>query len=65
MKCKDCKDSIRRYLDKPTGLWLHDLKIHGGHAVCNDQCYVNPVSSRMCTLGTKGCTVEGDQGHGC
>lgn len=27
-------------------------------------CHVDPVSSRMCTLGTKGCAVEGHRGHG-
>jgi hypothetical protein len=64
MKCQDCNDGIRRYLDRPTGLWLHDVDIDGGRAVCNDQCYVDHLSSRMCVLGTRWCAVDGIDGHG-
>ena len=57
MKCQDCDRGTRRYLDRPTGVWLHDISIDGGRVVCNDQCYVDPASPRTCELGTRGCTV--------
>ncbi len=28
------------------------------------KCCVNPLSSKMCELGTRGCIVEGHDGHG-
>ena len=62
MKCQDCDRGTRRYLDQPTGVWLHDIHIDGGRAVCDDQRCVDPVSSRVCELGTRGCAVIG--GHG-
>ena len=36
MKCQDCDRGTRRYLDRPTGVWLHDISIDGGRVVCND-----------------------------
>lgn len=57
MRCQDCVHGTRRYLDQPTGVWLHDIDIDGGRVVCDDQCYVDPASSRVCELGTRGCAV--------
>jgi hypothetical protein len=69
MKCKDCDSGIRRLLDRPTGVWIHDVSPDAsdasdasdnrGRVVCSDQCYVDPASSRMCELGTPGCATEG------
>ena len=56
--CQDCSNGIRRYLNRGAGVWLHEVDIDGGRVVCADQCYVNPVSSRICTFGTRGCVSE-------
>jgi hypothetical protein len=58
MLCQDCNDGIKRYLDKPTGVWLHEIDVQGGRGVCADQCYVNHSGSTSCVLATKGCVAE-------
>jgi hypothetical protein len=58
MLCQDCNDGIKRYLDKPTGVWLHEIDVQGGRGVCADQCYVNHSASTSCVLATKGCVAE-------